>query len=194
MEECGERCVNNLKRDHLFTLYPYQFRKIPYRHRLVVLSKYPIKELATPILHADPAVSLLSLKIPRQPVNLFVMHSTRPSSGAPYYRNQIEQFKQIGQIAFKSQLPFLMVGDLNVSPWNYSFGLLLHKSHLKNSMDGFGFQPSFPTFVPHFDWFPVFPVIPIDHILVSRHFNVLNRYTGPRLQSDHLPVIVELEL
>jgi endonuclease/exonuclease/phosphatase (EEP) superfamily protein YafD len=194
MEECADRCVNHLKRDEAWKQYPYQFRKVPYRHRLVVLSKFPIKAVSTPDLPADPAVSLLTLDVHHQPINLFIMHSTRPSSGSPYYKNQIEQFKQIAQLAVKNQLPFLMVGDLNVSPWNYSFGLLLRESHLKNSMDGFGFQPSFPTFVPHFDRVPVFPVIPIDHVLVSRHFSVLNRHTGPRLQSDHLPLIVELGL
>lgn len=194
MEECGERCVNHLKRDQLFKQYPYQFRKTPYRHRLVVLSKSPIKELTTPALQADPAVSMLSLEIQQQPINLLVMHSTRPSSGEPYYKNQIMQFKQIGQLAAKSRLPFLMVGDLNVSPWNYSFDLLLQESHLSNSMDGFGFQPSFPTFVPHFEHFLVFPLIPIDHVLFSKHFTVLNRHTGPNLQSDHLPVVVELGL
>ena len=194
MEECGENCNANLNQAQVWKQYPYQFKKIPRRHRLVVVSKFPLRIDSTPKLHADPAVALLTLSLPSQPIQLFVMHSTRPSSGAPYYKNQIAQFKAIGQLASQSRLPFLMAGDLNVSPWNYSFGLLLHDSHLKNTMDGFGFQPSFPTFVPHVEKAPIFPVIPIDQVLVSKEFSVLNRHTGPRLQSDHLPVIVELGL
>lgn len=194
MEECAERCIDHLKRDRVWQKYPYHFRKIPYRHRLVVLSQYPMRELPMPKLTADPAIALLGLNIDGQQITLLALHSTRPSSGKPYYKNQIAQFEQIGQVAARIRKPFLIVGDLNVSPWNYSFGLLLRKTHLRNSMNGFGFQPSFPTFMPHFERFPVFPLIPIDHVLVSDHFHVLNRYTGKKLQSDHLPVVVELGL
>jgi endonuclease/exonuclease/phosphatase (EEP) superfamily protein YafD len=191
LEECGDRCFQHLTRDKVFKAYPYSFRKVPHRHRLLVLSKLPILDTRNPALYAEPAVELLTLNINRHPFNLLVMHSTRPSSGKPYYENQIKQFKEIGKLASNSPVPFLMVGDLNTSPWNYSFGLLLQKSKLKNSMDGFGFQPSFPTFVSRFS---TFPLIPIDHVLVSRQFQVLHRHTGPRLQSDHLPVVVELGL
>ena len=189
LEECGERCFQNLNRDKMFTYYPHAYRKTPLRHRLVVLSKFPITGATNPIFFADPAIELLTIDFKKNPINLLVMHSTRPSSGKRYYENQIEQFRQIGQIAAKSKFPFLMAGDLNVSPWNYSFNQLIKKSHLKNSMDGFGFQPSFPIFVSRYN---TFPLIPIDHVLVSKQFQVLSRRTGQRLQSDHLPVIVEL--
>jgi len=189
LEECGDNCFQNLKRDQVFKVYPYQIRKVPYRHRLLVLSKFPIQELKTPRLVADPAVLLLRVQFNSKPVTLLVMHSTRPSSGKIYYERQIQQFHQIAKLASATSTPFLMAGDLNVSPWNYSFSRLLEESHLKNSMDGFGFQPSFPIFVSRFK---MFPLVPIDHVLVSQKFQVLHRHIGPRLQSDHLPLIVEL--
>lgn len=57
MEECADRCINHLKRDQVWQRYPYQFRKTPYRHRLVVLSQYHMQELPMPKLTADPARS-----------------------------------------------------------------------------------------------------------------------------------------
>jgi len=191
LEECSDNCFNDLKRDSVFKAYPYQIRKVPYRHRLLVLSKFPLQELKTPHLSADPAVLLLSVQLKPKPITLLVMHSTRPSSGRIYYERQILQFHQIAKLVSDSSTPFLMAGDLNVSPWNYSFNALLRESYLKNSMDGFGFQPSFPTFVSRFK---TFPLVPIDHVLVSEQFQVLDRHTGPRLQSDHLPIVVELGL
>lgn len=194
LEECNERCFNDLKKDQVLKAYPYSFRKVPFRHRLFVLSKYPLTVENLPNLQADPAIALLKLSIRNQPINLLVMHSTRPSSGASYYRNQIEQFKEIAKLTHSTQGPFLMVGDLNVSPWSYSFRLLMQKSRLRNSMIGFGIQSTFPTFIPHYEQVPIFPIIPIDHVLISPEFTVMKRYTGPKLQSDHLPVVVNLGL
>jgi endonuclease/exonuclease/phosphatase (EEP) superfamily protein YafD len=159
-----------------------------------VLSKFPLKEITLPALHADPALALLNLNIKGRSVKLLAMHSTRPSSGAPYHKNQIHQFEQIATLINSTKDPVLLIGDLNISPWNYSFKLLTQKTGLNNSMDSFGFQPSFPTFVPKLEDLPIFPVIPIDHVLISSQFQTLNRYTGSKLQSDHLPVITELGL
>lgn len=194
LEECADRCFSHLRRDGVLRKYPYQFRKSPLRHRLVVLSRFPMQAEPTPILHADPALALLRLKIQGRSVRLLVLHSTRPSSGAPYHANQIRQFGQIAALIRKSPEPFLMAGDFNTTPWAYSFRKLISDSGLRNSMDGFGLQASFPVFVPKMPKAATMPIVPIDHVLISRHFVVNARSTGPAAGSDHLPVIVDLGL
>lgn len=194
LEECAEHCVADLHRDGIWNRYPYRFRKSPERHRLVILSRLPIVKYQPLDLHADPAIALLELKLGEHPISLLVMHSTRPSSGAPYHRNQIQQFAQIAERVKSSSQPFLMMGDLNTTPWGYSLRKLLADSGLRNSMAGFGIQPSFPVFVPGMPQNLIRPFFPIDQILVSRQFAVLSRSTGPVLDSDHLPVIAELQL
>lgn len=194
MEECSERCIANLQKNHVLDHYPHIFRKEPVRHRLVVLSKYPMTVRPLPILYHDPALGWLTLTIGKRSFDLWAMHSTRPSSGALTTMVQIRQFDQLATRIQQQHQPMLLVGDLNISPWNQSFQFLLEKSGLQNSMNGFGFQPSFPTFPAHLKWLPVMPLVPIDHILTSRDFSVTSRQLGPKLQSDHLPVVVRLIL
>lgn len=80
-----------------------------------------------------------------------------------------------------------LVGDLNTSPWSPVFKDLRQQSGLKNSMQGFGIQPTWPSFIP-----PLWT--PLDHLLHSENFKVLDRKTGPHIGSDHYPVEVTLQL
>jgi endonuclease/exonuclease/phosphatase (EEP) superfamily protein YafD len=86
-----------------------------------------------------------------------------------------------------------MAGDLNTTPWGTSLQQLLHESGLKNTMVGFGVQPSFPVFIPKLHWWAT-PIIPIDQVLVSSQFETINRKLGKDTGSDHLPVVVDLAL
>lgn len=82
--------------------------------------------------------------------------------------------------------PHLVTGDFNSTPWSYPFRRLLAETELVNSQDGFGIQATFPAdnnFMLR---------IPIDHLLHSPDLEVADRRTGPRLGSDHFPLIVEL--
>jgi endonuclease/exonuclease/phosphatase (EEP) superfamily protein YafD len=50
---------------------------------------------------------------------------------------------------------------------------------------GFGLQASFPA------WSAVMR-IPIDHVLASCSIGVRDRWIGPDIGSDHLPVLIDL--
>ena len=80
-----------------------------------------------------------------------------------------------------------VLGDLNItscSPW---FAELKDAGSLIDTRDGFGLQPSWPVQSPLI-------VIPIDHVLVSRDFQILSRRIGEDIGSDHWPVVVDLHL
>lgn len=82
--------------------------------------------------------------------------------------------------------PHVVVGDFNATPWSYPFRRLLAATELVNSQEGFGIQPTFPadnSFLIR---------VPIDHLLHSPDLVVADRRRGPRLGSDHFPLIVEL--
>jgi endonuclease/exonuclease/phosphatase (EEP) superfamily protein YafD len=82
---------------------------------------------------------------------------------------------------------FLVVGDLNASPWSWPFRRLVAEGSLRNSQIGFGLQASFPADA-------LFLLrVPIDHLLHSDELGIRDRHLGPTLGSDHFPLIVDLE-
>lgn len=82
--------------------------------------------------------------------------------------------------------PAVVAGDLNATQWSHSWRDFVRRSGFVDSTRGFGLQPSFPT-----DGNPLVKV-QIDHVLHSRDLVTVNRLLGPRLGSDHAPVIAEL--
>lgn len=82
--------------------------------------------------------------------------------------------------------PAVVVGDFNASPWSAAFRSFLSTSGFHDSTRGFGLQPSFPM-----DENPLVRV-QIDQLAHSGSMAVLDRRLGPRLGSDHAPLIVDL--
>lgn len=83
--------------------------------------------------------------------------------------------------------PVILAGDLNCTPFSSDFSKLLNDSHLVDTEQGFGPQPSWSTHQK-------ITLFPIDHCLVSKDVVTLKRYIGEEIGSDHLPVVVELEM
>lgn len=82
---------------------------------------------------------------------------------------------------------YLVVGDLNASPWSSPFRGLVSEGGLRNSQIGFGLQPSFSANSA------MVLRVPIDHLLHSDELRVRDRRLGPALGSDHFPLVVDLE-
>jgi endonuclease/exonuclease/phosphatase (EEP) superfamily protein YafD len=97
------------------------------------------------------------------------------------------QLSEIAEFIADQNNPCLLVGDLNITPWSPHFKDLLQNSGLKESRIGFGVQPTWPTTNP-------FLYVPIDHILISKEICVQSQKLGPRVGSDHLPVLVDFSI
>jgi endonuclease/exonuclease/phosphatase (EEP) superfamily protein YafD len=83
---------------------------------------------------------------------------------------------------------FVVVGDLNATPWSWPLRRLLASGDLLNSQRGFGLQPSFSAESI------LLLRVPIDHLLHSPALEVTDRDLGPPLGSDHFPLLVDLQL
>lgn len=119
-----------------------------------------------------------------QPLTLIATHPPPPKSA----RETIERDQQMAEaadFAAAQSGPLLLVGDLNMSSWSYAFGDLLRRSHLLDSRQGIGPQPTWPAQHP---WF----LIPLDHLLHTPEITIHRRRIGPNIGSDHLPVVVDL--
>ena len=93
---------------------------------------------------------------------------------------------ELPYLAANQKHPVLLMGDLNVSPFSYWFKRIT-EMELKNSMKGFGFQPTWPTGIP-------FLKIPLDHVLHTDEIVIHRRMVGPDVGPDHLPVIVDFSV
>ena len=80
----------------------------------------------------------------------------------------------------------VVMGDFNTTPWSDRFRKFLQDSDLRNSLRGFGLQPTWHAALPS----PL--MIAIDHCLHSQSITTINRASGSNIGSDHLPLFVEL--
>lgn len=108
-----------------------------------------------------------------------------PPAGRVYSQWRNNQLAEIPGWVHRAASPVLLLGDLNVSPWSPYFRRLLRDSGLRDSARGHGVCPTWPTFNPLMR-------IPIDHCLYSQGIWIAGRQTGPHVDSDHFPVIVDL--
>ncbi len=110
-----------------------------------------------------------------------------PPVGSRGAKLRNEQLEALSRRVSKLSEPVIIAGDLNVTPWSPYFQRFLTQTNMIDARRGFGLQCSWPT--------SIWPLsIPIDHILVSRHFHVDHFAAGPNVGSDHRPVVTEVSL
>lgn len=121
-----------------------------------------------------------------QTVTLLGAHPLPPGS-AEYARLRNVQLQAIAATVRESSAPTIVIGDLNATPWSPYFRELLRASGLRNTSQGRGLYGSWPA---------VLPVgrIPLDHCLVSPNLHVVDKQLGPQVGSDHLPVVIDLQI
>ena len=126
------------------------------------------------------------LAVGQRHLNLISTHPVPPVAGSNYGARNL-QLDAVARLAAGTPGPTVLVGDLNITMWANHYDRLIETSGLRNAREGFGAKPTWPLFLP-------FAMIPIDHCLVSDGITVTSFDTGPRIGSDHLPVIVGLAL
>ncbi len=80
--------------------------------------------------------------------------------------------------------PVVVAGDLNMTPFSTRFGNLLRETGLRRA--GGGLNTTWPTQLTPLG-------LSLDHILVGKGIGRAVMRTGPRLGSDHLPVVGHFE-
>lgn len=113
---------------------------------------------------------------------IFALHPRSPTSA----RGSEERDRLLAaatELAAAEPGPTIVAGDLNATPWSHALRSMQDDAELRNSLRGYGLQPTWPA-----DW-RLFS-IPIDHVLMSSDLTTVSRATGPPNGSDHLPVTV----
>jgi endonuclease/exonuclease/phosphatase (EEP) superfamily protein YafD len=116
------------------------------------------------------------------------MHAMWPVPGGP------QQTQSAFLAKVLSSLPkdrMIVTGDFNSTPW--SFALLRQDEMFGLERRTHGLA-SWPGWLDHpFRLQPPFPVLAIDQVYAGRGWRTLSVERGPRLGSDHYPVIVTLQ-
>lgn len=154
---------------------------------ILLLSRWPMLQVAILPGYADaePAV-VATVQIHGRSVQILGVHTSWPL-GPRCSALRDQQLARLSEFARAQSGPLVILGDLNVSPFSRHFQALIAGGDLKSAAQGYGWQPTWPTFMPPAG-------IHIDHALTGGGVAVLGFRRGAAVGSDHLPVIIEIAL
>jgi endonuclease/exonuclease/phosphatase (EEP) superfamily protein YafD len=172
--------------DALADTYPYRY-VVPRNDNfgVALLARRPflsVEAIDTPGL--DRPSLLAEIDFGGRRVSFIGTHPMRPL-GAAGFDARNRQLAAVAELAAGIDEPVILAGDLNSTMWGTHFRRFAAASGLADARRGFGIVPTWPAeFAP--------AMIPIDHCLASQDFAVLDFRAGPRIGSDHLPLLVTL--
>jgi endonuclease/exonuclease/phosphatase (EEP) superfamily protein YafD len=108
-----------------------------------------------------------------------------PPIGATMATMQDRQFIALAEIINAEEMPTIVCGDLNATPWDSRLRQLQKQTGLRNSQRGYGYSATWPAFLPRLMG------IPIDHCLHTDDFVIVHREMLAANGSDHRPLQVE---
>lgn len=150
---------------------------------IVLFSKLPLEETEVVYIGDVGVPSIVATaRMPHTKLRVLATHPL-PPVGPAYSRRRNKQLARIPEYV-RSPHPVVLLGDLNVTPWNTHFRRLLDRSGLRDSAKGYGVQPTWPNVISLLR-------IPIDHCLHSDGLVVVDRMVGENTGSDHYPLIVD---
>jgi len=168
--------------------YPYS-KTMPREDNfgIALFSKYPfVRSEVRQVGEADIPSVVAELESPDGRLTIIAAHPL-PPSGAEYSRLRNDQLAQLPGIVKQADSPVLLLGDLNATPWCSHFKRLLNQSGLRDGAQGRGVLATWPTSLSILR-------IPIDHCLHTAGIHVTRITTGPKVGSDHYPLIVDFVL
>ena len=185
LQEFTERAQRALDDDAtLAARYPHRLAvPQPDPFGLAILSSHPLADAQV----LQPGTDLDTLRLRAtllwngQPVHLSALHPMPPISSAFAQARDKALQDEARHLAHAGGLG-VMAGDLNTTPW--ARGLWDAE---QAQMRGAG--PAMPTWPNAWGWLSI---LPLDHVLASPGWQLVEAHTGPDLGSDHRPMVVRL--
>ncbi|HIK15466.1 MAG TPA: endonuclease/exonuclease/phosphatase family protein [Leptolyngbyaceae cyanobacterium M33_DOE_097] len=184
--------------NQLADLLPYSSGKTnSYNLGILIYSNLSLDNTKIEFFGSDSLPSIVSqLTVQNQPITLIATHPLPPMR-PQFFHSRNQQLDRIGQRVIDTKERTILAGDLNITMWSPYFRQLVSRTELKNARSGFGILPSWPDHGAYYgipDWVAKLFLIPIDHCLISSGLQVTNIRTGASTNSDHLPLIVDLNV
>jgi endonuclease/exonuclease/phosphatase (EEP) superfamily protein YafD len=150
------------------------------------VSKHPFTIADTVQLDSDWRRFLkVAIEWEGRPVTFFSVHPFPPT--APRMAQSRNDEYRLFEVAVAAvDTPLVMMGDFNAAPWSSPIDRLTQVTGLRPAMLGFG---AWPTWA----WLGVIQA-PLDYMLVSPQWEVVDYEIGRSVGSDHRPVLAEVQL
>lgn len=160
---------------------------------VLLLSRRPIEsvEVKTFTERWSPSIVAI-LEVQGQPTVLIATHPPAPLD-SDTWENRNEHLLALAHYVDELTEPVLVAGDLNITMWSPHFDELLKQSGLSETRYGYGLHPTFPASRWGLD-IPWQLRVPLDHVLASEDWAILDTWVGPNVGSDHLPLLVDVAL
>jgi len=131
--------------------------------------------------------SIVQLKSGKE-IMLHAIHPTPPMPQEnPTSTDRDAEMLMVAKMANERKLPVIVAGDFNDVAWSGSTTLFKEISALLDVRFGRGFYNTFSAKSFIMKW-------PLDHYFVSEEFRIIKLNTGKDIESDHLPLYIELSL
>lgn len=169
--------------------YPHTEKKaLDNTYGMLFYSRLPVKRSAIKFLTANDIPSLDAIvQLPGgQEVQLWGLHP-KPPMPQEDTRSDAKD-KELMKVALKARetdLPIIVLGDLNDVAWSKTTELFRKTSNLLDPRRGRGFYSTFSA--KH--WWVRFP---LDYIFASTHFTLVGMRRLPPTGSDHFPIFIEM--
>lgn len=188
VQETDERWLTALNQGLSSTYSHRQAQPMDNNFGMAVFSRFPLVDPETSLLvHMAIPCLFSQVDTPKGPVRLLAVHPPPPMSGFNSKLRDATLERLVPRVAQAEQAgeAVLVVGDLNATPWSHAFRAFVKKTGMVDTQRWSGLQPTWKAKLGRVG-------IPIDHVLISKEFEVVRRDLGPHNGSDHLPVVVDL--
>jgi len=170
--------------------YPHHIR-VPMENTygMLMYSKLPLSDSAVKFLVEDDIPSIhTKIKLKNgMDVQLFAVHPTPPVPQENVRATERDkELLLVADLAKASEIPVIVMGDLNDVAWSHTTTLFLKMSGLLDPRRGRGF---YNTFHAHHS----FMRFPLDHAFISEDFKLKQLKRLYNFDSDHFPMFVSLQ-
>lgn len=178
-------------KDHMQQLkeyYPYDI-EIPKDNTYGLLFYSKLKVLNHQVNYLiDPEIPsvVVDVEFNGQVIRIFGLHPTPPSPTENLYSTDRDaEILMVAKTVKKTDMPCLVMGDLNDVAWSYTTELFLKISGLLDPRRGRGWFNTYNANYAVFRW-------PLDHYFVSGHFRLIDIRVQKHIGSDHFPISISL--
>ncbi|HEX8232600.1 MAG TPA: endonuclease/exonuclease/phosphatase family protein [Caulobacteraceae bacterium] len=147
-----------------------------------ILSRWPVSASG-----ASPPYAWAVVQAPSGPFTVIGAHFTWPTNGW----EQARQRRRVAElIARFDRRTTIVAGDFNTAPWSYVMRRQDRLFGLERRTRALSSWPAQP--VSRHPITPPFPILPIDHLYAGGNWRTVDIRRGPRLGSDHFPVVADM--